>query len=173
METLPTSKGAKSKDGNPLKPSTYIKPSEFPPPSKPLTEPIKTRPALYSSSLVSQSDNCKDQTVLVFPDWKVVSDVENSRAGAKALYDTELGSTVGRAGLTLSSGGGGDGVFRKRSHVMPYRAIVLLCELMGSMAFEKNGLAPASPEQNMADAQARTRRVTSAVVLPRLFCVPP
>lgn len=128
MSTLPTSKAAKAKDGNPLKPSTYIKPSEFPPPSQPLTEPIKTQPALYSSSLVSQSDDCKDQTVLVFPDWKFVNDVENSGEGAKALYDTELGSTVGRAGLTLSNGGGSDGVFRKRSHVMPYRAIVLLCE---------------------------------------------
>lgn len=128
MSTLPISKAPKSKDGNPLKPATYIKPSEFPPPSQPITEPIKTQPALYSSSLISQSDDCTDQTVLVFPDWKFVNDVENSADGAKALYDTELGSTIGRAGLTLNSDGEGQGVLRKRSYVMPYRAIVLLCE---------------------------------------------
>lgn len=148
MSTLPASKGAKSKDGNPLKPSTYIKPSEFPPPSQPLKEPIKTQPALYSSSLVSQSDDCKDQTVLVFPDWKVVNDVENSKDGAKALYDTELGGSVGRAGLTLSSGGGSDGVFRKRSHVMPYRAIVLLCEYIESWVHQLRKLrVPETPDE--------------------------
>jgi hypothetical protein len=126
MQTLPSDKPAKSKGGDPLDTSTYVLPSAFPPPSMPLTKPVKPLPSLYSSSLVSQSDDPEDQMVIVFPDWKAVLEVENSPEGAKELYDSELAGTLGRAGRLLQ--GNGEGIERKRSWVLPYRAIVLLCE---------------------------------------------
>ncbi len=116
----------KSKGGNPLEPSTYIKPSAFPTPSTPLSKPVTQRPALYSSSMVSQSDDPTDQMALVFPDWKVCLEVENSPEGAKALWDGALSGTLGRAGRLLQNEG--EGVERRRSWVLPYRAIVLLCK---------------------------------------------
>jgi hypothetical protein len=82
-------------------------------------------PSIYSSSLISQSTDPSDETVLVFPDWRVVHEVENSKAGAKELWDGSIGWTAGRAG-NLSEHP--DTVGRRRSWTMPYRAIVLLCE---------------------------------------------
>ncbi|GMK57732.1 hypothetical protein CspeluHIS016_0405660 [Cutaneotrichosporon spelunceum] len=115
----------KSKGGNPLDPSTYIKASAFPTPSSPFTKPVAQLPALYSSSMVSQSEAPTDQMTIVFPDWKVCLEVENSREGAQALWDGALSGTLGRAGHLLQKNGAG--VERRRSYVLPYRAIVLLC----------------------------------------------
>lgn len=143
----------KSKGANPLDPSTYIKPSAFPTPSTPLSKPVTQLPALYSSSMVSQSDDPTDQMTIVFPDWKVCLEVENSRAGAQALWDGALSGKLGRAGRQLQNSG--EGVERRRSWVLPYRAIVLLC---------KSTLAIGS------DAQARTRRATSAATLLQACC---
>ena len=84
-------------------------------------------PSLYSSSLISQADDPADQTVLVFPDWKVVHDVENSREGAKGLYEGALDGALGRAGKLTAEEEWGEGGARRRSWVMPYRAVVLLC----------------------------------------------
>lgn len=106
-----------------------ILPATLPPPSahSPAAAPaLLPQPSLYSSSLISQSDDPEDQTVLVFPDWKVVHEVENSEAGAQGLWDAALASGLGRAG---QPGAAQDGVGRRRSWVLPYRAIVLLCTL--------------------------------------------
>ncbi|KAK4684018.1 hypothetical protein P7C73_g6186, partial [Tremellales sp. Uapishka_1] len=103
----------------------YIAASPFPLPSQlPLGTALPT-PSIYSSSLISQSDDLEDQTILVFPDWKVVHEVENSRAGAEEIWEKVLQGGLGRAGKK----GDGDetGVGRKRSWVLPYRAVVLLC----------------------------------------------
>ncbi|BEJ17647.1 hypothetical protein CspHIS471_0610480 [Cutaneotrichosporon sp. HIS471] len=115
----------KSKGGNPLDPSTYVKASAFPTPSSPFTKPVTQLPALYSSSMVSQSDDPTDQMTIVFPDWKVCLEVENSREGAQSLWDGAMSGTLGRAGRLLQKDG--EGVERRRSFVLPYRAIVLLC----------------------------------------------
>lgn len=131
----PAGEGKKNKDGNPLIPSTYIKPSAFPTPSTPLTKPVTQLPSLYSSSLVSQSDDPQDQMALVFPDWKVCMEVENSEAGAQSLWDNVLAGTIDRAGRPLQNGG--EGVERRRSYVMPYRAIVLLCECWGGSSNDR------------------------------------
>ncbi|WVR06072.1 hypothetical protein IAU60_003100 [Kwoniella sp. DSM 27419] len=103
----------------------YIAPSALPAPSKSLTSPVAHPPSLYSSSLISQSDDPDDQTVLIFPDWKVSHEVENSRQGAQALYDHQLAGQVGRAGTDGVQDAGGVG--RRRTWVLPYRAVVLLC----------------------------------------------
>jgi len=109
----------------------FVFPAALPPPS---TSPTSTptpallpQPSLYSSSFISQSDDLEDQSVIVFPDWKVVNEVENSLAGAQALWTDALKGGLGRAGAT-SSDVDQAGVGRKRSYVLPYRAIVLLCE---------------------------------------------
>lgn len=52
-------------------------------------------------------------------------EVETSKEGAKELYESVLSGELGRAG---KEGKGEEGVERKRSWVMPYRAIVLLCQ---------------------------------------------
>ena len=54
-------------------------------------------------------------------------EVENSKAGAAALNDDVLQGGLGRAGKGPLSEPQLDGVGRKRSWVMPYRAVVLIC----------------------------------------------
>jgi hypothetical protein len=81
-------------------------------------------PSLYSSSLITQSDDPEDQTVLVFPDWKVCLEVENSPKGAAALYKGALDGNLGRAG---SASVDPKGIERIQSWILPYRAVILLC----------------------------------------------
>lgn len=71
---------------------------------------------LFSSSLVSQSREGHRETVLALPDWKVVLDVENSRAGAEGVLRD----------LVVRMEGGKEG---RRTWTLPYRAVVLLCTL--------------------------------------------
>lgn len=104
---------------------TFISPAALPPPSS-ANPHIPHPPTLYSSSLISQSDDPEDQTVLVLPDWKVVHDVENSKDGVKGLWEGVLANELGRAGGRVQKGEVG----RRRSWVLPYRAVVLLCELV-------------------------------------------
>lgn len=51
-------------------------------------------------------------------------DVETSKEGASELYGSVLSGELGRAG---KEGKGKEGVER-RSWVMPYRAVILLCQ---------------------------------------------
>ncbi|WVQ77002.1 hypothetical protein IAR50_006681 [Cryptococcus sp. DSM 104548] len=122
IASAPSSKPPKGESATPS--LSYITPSPFPPPSKPLSNPIAPPPSLYSSSLISQSDDPSDQSVLVFPDWKVVHEVEQSPEGAREIYDKVLNGELGRAG---KAGTDDAGVGRKRSYVLPYRAVILLC----------------------------------------------
>ncbi|KAL7419248.1 hypothetical protein Q5752_006085 [Cryptotrichosporon argae] len=117
--------GGKGPKADASNPASAVSASQFPPPSATLNAPISVPPSLFSSSLLTQSDDPEDQTALVFPDWKVTLEVENSAAGAKALWDGALAGTLGRAGRALA--GAGAGVERRRSYVLPYRALVLLC----------------------------------------------
>ncbi|RSH92993.1 hypothetical protein EHS25_008441 [Saitozyma podzolica] len=128
-------KGAKDKGGKqevdfskrpPV--SSYVLPATLPPPSTDVTQATAAHSAgmgsLFSSSLISQSDDPEDQTVLVFPDWKVCLEVENSQSGAKGLWEGVLEPKLGRAGRLLAEEGGTE---RRRSWVLPYRAVILLC----------------------------------------------
>ncbi|WWD17679.1 hypothetical protein CI109_102120 [Kwoniella shandongensis] len=124
IEAAPTPAAPKTEESKRSPDLPYIAPAALPPPSAPLTYPVQTPPSLYSSSLITQSDDPSDQTVLVFPDWKVIHEVENSREGAKGLYDAALAGELGRAG---TQGAEESGIGRIRSWVLPYRAVVLLC----------------------------------------------
>ncbi|WWC58804.1 uncharacterized protein I303_101348 [Kwoniella dejecticola CBS 10117] len=115
-----------SSDSKPKSSIPYISPSEFPSPSDPLSKPISVQPSLYSSSLISQSDDPSDQTVLVFPDWKVIHEIDNSLQGARSLYENQLSCEVGRSGKPLMDEVE-DEFSRRRSWVLPYRAVILLC----------------------------------------------
>ncbi|WWC86468.1 uncharacterized protein L201_001345 [Kwoniella dendrophila CBS 6074] len=116
-----------SKSSTPTSKSSlsYISSSSFPSPSKPFTQPISQPPSLYSSSLISQSDDPTDQSVLVFPDWKVVHEIDNSLNGAKSLYENQLSGELGRSGQKGINPK--DEFNRRRSYVLPYRAVILLC----------------------------------------------
>lgn len=56
-------------------------------------------------------------------------DVETSKEGANELYGSVLSGELGRAGKE----GKGKGVERRRSWVMPYRAVILLCQSVFSL----------------------------------------
>lgn len=64
--------------------------------------------------------------MLVFPDWKVVHELENSMEGANEIWDGLLAPDVGRSGKRSDRP---DSVGRRRSWTLPYRAVVLLCKL--------------------------------------------
>ncbi len=74
---------------------------------------------ILNSSFFSSSAEHDHQSVLVFPDFKVVHDVPGTGAGAGELYERYLAAGVGRAGA------GGKGTLR--SWPLPYHAVVLMC----------------------------------------------
>ncbi len=77
-------------------------------------------------SILNGSHNtlCHDpdyETILVFPDYKLVTEVPRSVEGAQNLWDTCVDPELGRAG----------GVLEKspfNSWVIPYACVILLCE---------------------------------------------
>jgi hypothetical protein len=71
---------------------------------------------LFSSSAVSQSALADKETVMVFPDWVAVTDVDNSDDGAKELIEgLNSGALPKQASL------------ERKAWTLPYRAVVLLC----------------------------------------------
>jgi hypothetical protein len=79
-----------------------------PSPSK---EPVKQPPtSLFSSSLISQSADDDQESVMIFPEWKIICEVANSSAGARAVLDGLVGQRT-----------------QLKSWTLPYRAVVLLC----------------------------------------------
>lgn len=71
---------------------------------------------LFSSSLISQSHEGHRETVLAFPDWKVVVDVTNDERGAEGVLTDLVTRTEGQ------------GDTERRTWTLPYRAVVLLCK---------------------------------------------
>ena len=80
-----------------------------------------TKVTILGGSHHSASSDPKRDTVLVLPDFKVVSEVERSSAGAQQLWKSAVDPGVGRAGLVVE----GSPV---RSWVLPYSSVILLCE---------------------------------------------
>ncbi|CDZ96189.1 Thioredoxin-like fold [Phaffia rhodozyma] len=72
----------------------------------------------------TEEDDTNKTSVLVFPDFKVVSNVNVNKPGAQRLYDRILSPTVGLAGASTDQDTVKDGM---ESWVLPYRAVVLLC----------------------------------------------
>ncbi|KAJ9107699.1 hypothetical protein QFC21_001159 [Naganishia friedmannii] len=94
-------------------PATQITPSMQDEPS-PTGIPEQPGTMLFSSSLISQSHEGHRETVLAFPDWKVVVDVTNDERGAEGVL-TDLVSRTEAQGDSA-----------RRTWTLPYRAVVLL-----------------------------------------------
>ncbi|PFH52696.1 hypothetical protein AMATHDRAFT_2085 [Amanita thiersii Skay4041] len=79
-----------------------------------------TRISILNGSHHSLS--CKDDrdTVLVFPDYKLVSEVHRTKDGAQTLWEAALDPGVGRTGAILEKSS-------LKSWVIPYACVVLLC----------------------------------------------
>ena len=95
------------------------------PPSKPV-------PGVYDPSSVSKitvlngshrtvCDDPTYETVLVLPDYKVVTRVERSKEGATQLWHNAVDPAVGRVGAAVEGGS-------VHSWVLPYTAVILLCK---------------------------------------------
>ena len=60
------------------------------------------------------------ETVLVFPDFKVVTEVRRSARGAQELWDSAVNPSIGRSGAYLKK-------TELKSWIIPYSCVILLC----------------------------------------------
>ncbi|KIP07026.1 hypothetical protein PHLGIDRAFT_433946 [Phlebiopsis gigantea 11061_1 CR5-6] len=101
------------------------------PASPPASDPVKHVAGVYTSAESSKitvlngshrslSDEPKRDTVLVLPDYKIVTEVERSERGAEELFHDAVDPAVPRAGAAVD---GSD----VRSYVLPYSCVILLC----------------------------------------------
>ncbi|KAM0752980.1 Sucraseferredoxin-like protein [Meredithblackwellia eburnea MCA 4105] len=82
-------------------------------------EGLAGRLSVLNGSNLSCSDDDESDSVLVFPDFKIVKEVSHTSQGAKDLVDTYLKPNVGRAGSGEATS--------LKSWPLPYQAVVLLC----------------------------------------------
>ncbi|KAJ3488712.1 hypothetical protein NLI96_g2672 [Meripilus lineatus] len=79
------------------------------------------RISILNGSHHTVCDDVKRESVLVFPDYKLVTEVERSKQGAAQLWRAAVSPAVGRAGEIL----GDESPIR--SWVLPYSCVILLC----------------------------------------------
>lgn len=80
-----------------------------------------TRVSVLNGSHRSICDEDDNETVLVFPDFKVVTEVERSLQGAHDLWDSSLDPSIGRTGAFPEKD-------QLKTWVLPYSCVILLCE---------------------------------------------
>ncbi|KAF8502485.1 Sucrase/ferredoxin-like-domain-containing protein [Gautieria morchelliformis] len=101
-----------------------------PPNNKPKDTEITNVPGIFSSNEASRlsilngshytlSDDDNMESVLVFPDYKVVKDVERSQEGADLLWRMALDPGLNRAGRPVGG--------KARSWPLSYACVILLC----------------------------------------------
>lgn len=66
-------------------------------------------------------EDSKKETVLVFPDYKLVTEVERSPAGAEELWETEVNHPLDHEAAAASD-------THLKSWVIPYSCVILLCK---------------------------------------------
>jgi hypothetical protein len=81
-----------------------------------------TRISILNGSHDTFSDDCALETVLVFPDYKVVMGVSPSVRGAEGLWKTHINPTLGRIGRVLDQD-------TLNTWIIPYSCVILLCKL--------------------------------------------
>ncbi|GAA5891739.1 hypothetical protein JCM8208_002868, partial [Rhodotorula glutinis] len=81
---------------------------------------VSSKLSILSSSFISSSHEGHRESVIVLPDYKVVHEVEASRAAVGELVKGYLRPEVGRAGAGEMCGS-------LRSWPLPYQCVVLLC----------------------------------------------
>lgn len=82
-----------------------------------------TRLTILNSSHKSFSEDTALQSVIILPDYKVVSDVPASQRGAERLWKTGLDPSLGRAGAVDL-----DAEPALKTWHLPYDRLILLCE---------------------------------------------
>ena len=106
--------------------STAVKP-----PLPPDYVPTRKIPGIYDPMLSSKitvlngshqtvSEDHNTETVLVFPDYKVVTEVERSAEGALHLWQAAVDPTVARRGEVVKGS-------KIRSWVLPYSCVIMIC----------------------------------------------
>jgi Sucrase/ferredoxin-like len=78
--------------------------------------------SILNGSHDTLSKNYDYETVLVFPDYKVVTEVPRSLDGARQLWRNSVNPSVSRPGSTSE-------VSKIKSWVIPYTCVILICEL--------------------------------------------
>ena len=81
------------------------------------------RVTILNGSHKTVSDDHSKETVLVFPDWKVLTEVERSPAGAEALYEHSVSPSVPLFAPPPSEKTGS-----LKSWLLPYACVILLCK---------------------------------------------
>ncbi|GAA6064110.1 hypothetical protein JCM10212_002487 [Sporobolomyces blumeae] len=89
--------------------------------------PTSERLSILTSSFVSHARDPSHHSVMVFPDYKVVHDVEPSKDKAKEVVERYLGQDVGREGKPPQRSLAASSSSSLKSWPLPYRAVVLLC----------------------------------------------
>lgn len=77
--------------------------------------------AILNGSHDTLSRNNDHETVLVFPDYKVVAEVPRSLDGARELWRNSVNPSVPRVGAS-------SGASTVKSWVIPYTCVILICE---------------------------------------------
>ena len=80
-----------------------------------------TKVSILNGSIRSISDNEDNESVLVFPDFKVVTQVQSTIQSAQDLWDSSLDPSVSRTGAFLEKS-------QLKTWVLPYSCVILLCE---------------------------------------------
>jgi len=78
------------------------------------------RTSVLNGSHRSLSHEDNHETVLVFPDFKVVTEVRRSLQGAQELWDSAVDPSLGRSGAYLEKS-------VLKTWALPYSCVILLC----------------------------------------------
>jgi len=98
------------------------------------------------------------ETVLVFPDYKVVSEVPRSLDGARELWRNSVNPSVPRVGSTSEAS-------TVRSWVIPYTCVILICK---RLFFSRKTRAQTGGVVSFFTGSHRRRDVRCAEVAPKL-----
>ena len=80
-----------------------------------------TRTSVLNGSHKTVCHEYDQETVLVFPDFKVVTEVQRSMQGARELWESAVDPSIGRDGAYLEKSA-------LKTWVLPYSCVILLCE---------------------------------------------
>lgn len=80
-----------------------------------------TKISILNGSHNTMSDDTDQETVLVFPDYTLVSDVPRTKEGALGLWESAVDPNVERGGAIMEK-------TPFKTWVLPYSCVILLCE---------------------------------------------
>ena len=80
-----------------------------------------TRISILNGSHNTLSHEDDHETVLIFPDFKVASEVRRSMQGAQDLWDSSVAPGISRSGAFLEKS-------TLRTWILPYACVILLCQ---------------------------------------------